>query len=246
MSKEPHNNRPPHSPKSTSQTAHARSSAETASQVVSNSARQFVTVRTADLESNDDFSRVKTVLCEAFFTDPILSYLLRNDSKKAEALDIFFDYCLGVHARTNGVALITSDGSGSVVWLQPGAHRDALSLSQSLRTFKRILKVCTTRRVIRLLAYLYVISRHQPRNTEFVYMFFIGVKPAFQGKGIGSILMSAAMDRIEATSREAYLETSSEDHARLYNRFGFHIRERFFLPFGGPEIITMLRSEEDQ
>jgi ribosomal protein S18 acetylase RimI-like enzyme len=51
----------------------------------------------------------------------------------------------------------------------------------------------------------------------------IGVLPPYQGKGIGSQLLSLFCKEVDACLATAYLETDSKKNVRLYKRFGFQL-----------------------
>ncbi|MDN3357180.1 ribosomal protein S18-alanine N-acetyltransferase [Actinomadura sp. DC4] len=76
----------------------------------------------------------------------------------------------------------------------------------------------------------------------------IGVRPELQGRGIGSLLLTALLD--EATVRqcgEVFLDVRADnDRARqLYERFGFTavgVRKRYYMPSGTDAIVMMRES----
>ncbi len=53
------------------------------------------------------------------------------------------------------------------------------------------------------------------------YLPLIAADPARQGQGLGTALMEAAIARIDADGRPAYLESSNPRNIPLYERFGF-------------------------
>ncbi|KAK9862794.1 hypothetical protein WJX84_001440 [Apatococcus fuscideae] len=55
----------------------------------------------------------------------------------------------------------------------------------------------------------------------FLYMFAIACLPAEQGKGLGSSLMKSVTSRADELGLWAYLEATTEDSKRLYERHGF-------------------------
>jgi len=51
----------------------------------------------------------------------------------------------------------------------------------------------------------------------------IGVLPEYQGKGIGSILLTRFCREVDACGSPAYLETDREKSVGIYRKFGFEI-----------------------
>jgi ribosomal protein S18 acetylase RimI-like enzyme len=53
------------------------------------------------------------------------------------------------------------------------------------------------------------------------YLPLIGVDPAYQGRGLGSVLMAHGLTVSDKAGLPAYLEATSEGSRRLYERHGF-------------------------
>jgi GNAT superfamily N-acetyltransferase len=53
----------------------------------------------------------------------------------------------------------------------------------------------------------------------------LAVAPEMQGQGIGSQLLKYFCDQVDETGRAAYLETDRAENVRLYERFGWSVRE---------------------
>jgi ribosomal protein S18 acetylase RimI-like enzyme len=56
---------------------------------------------------------------------------------------------------------------------------------------------------------------------SFCYLWFIGVEPAEQNKGIGSTLLKEIIAHSESLRRPIYLETSMPGNLSWYKKFGF-------------------------
>jgi len=69
---------------------------------------------------------------------------------------------------------------------------------------------------------------------------FIGVEPAGQGRGIGSALLAHTLERCDREGARAYLDATSPDNKRLYERHGFQAGEPYALA-GGPPLWPMAR-----
>lgn len=51
----------------------------------------------------------------------------------------------------------------------------------------------------------------------------LGVDPALQGRGVGSLILAEYTRRLDAGGEDAYLETDKSENVALYGRFGFEI-----------------------
>jgi GNAT superfamily N-acetyltransferase len=80
---------------------------------------------------------------------------------------------------------------------------------------------------------------HHPPGSYW-YLQFMGVSPAWQGRGIGSALMAPVLARCDREGVRAYLDATSQRNKRLYERHGFQAEEAF-APSGGPPIWPMWR-----
>jgi ribosomal protein S18 acetylase RimI-like enzyme len=70
------------------------------------------------------------------------------------------------------------------------------------------------------------------------------VLPERQGQGIGSKLLQYFCDRVDKENQLGYLETDQEANVRLYNRFGFEVREEG--PIFGVQNYYMWREAKDK
>jgi GNAT superfamily N-acetyltransferase len=69
--------------------------------------------------------------------------------------------------------------------------------------------------------------------------------PPAQGRGIGSALIRAGLDRSEHDGLPAYLETETEANVAFYARHGFAVRETLVVPGGGPCLWLLWRPEPE-
>jgi ribosomal protein S18 acetylase RimI-like enzyme len=66
-------------------------------------------------------------------------------------------------------------------------------------------------------------DNHHPLDRPHAYLWFLGVSPAAQGRGVGSALLRAASVRLDAQRMPAYLETGTTRNVALYERHGFKV-----------------------
>ncbi|WP_431217557.1 GNAT family N-acetyltransferase [Puia sp. P3] len=62
------------------------------------------------------------------------------------------------------------------------------------------------------------------------YLWFIGVRPELQNKGIGSSLLCEVIAQSDSMQRPLYLETSTLRNLPWYKQFGFEVHNE--LDFG--------------
>jgi GNAT superfamily N-acetyltransferase len=182
-------------------------------------------------------------LAEAFHDDPVLSWLLPDESTRAAALRTHFE----IEARhvalahrdggsTVAAETATGDVLGAALVLPPGQWRTPLRVQARyapayLRVFGR--------RLPRALGVLTALERHHPRRRHY-YLPYIGVRPNAQGRGLGTALLVPLLERCDRERVPAYLEASCPDNARLYRRLGFRTLE-IVRPLGAPPVELMLR-----
>ena len=65
-------------------------------------------------------------------------------------------------------------------------------------------------------------ARHEPLNKHW-HLGPIGLLPAYQGVGIGTLLMERFCKGVDACMAEAYLETDIDKNVSFYEKFGFKV-----------------------
>lgn len=88
------------------------------------------------------------------------------------------------------------------------------------------------RRVLRFLNVDRQMKAHHPKYPHW-YLWFLGVEPELQGKGLGSQLLRALSERAGAERVPCYLETDKPTSVKLYERHGYQVlSEDTLLPVG--------------
>jgi N-acetylglutamate synthase-like GNAT family acetyltransferase len=180
----------------------------------------------------DDVHRLKVVLAQAFFEDPILGWLLPDDRKRLARLRHFFAIELRHLALPRGRVWTTCDLTGAALSLPPGSWRVPLRVTLLEGSAFGV----HLSRAARLGA---AMERHHLRERHY-YVRDVGVLPNMQGNGLGNALMRPTLDRCDRQGLPAYLEASSERNAALYERLGFQLINELRVT-GSPPLRLMLR-----
>ena len=191
-------------------------------------------VRTA---TADDVPRLADALADAFVDDPVYTWMLPGSLRMKARLRALFTAELEQYGLPQGTVWTTAGCDGAVIALPPGAWEmpKSITLTQALmwtRAFGTRLPVA-----IRVQHAMEARHLHEPH----FYVRAIGVRPALQGRGVGSTLMQPTLQRADSAGLPTYIEASSERSAALYERLGFRHIDVLELPEGGPPVWLMHR-----
>ena len=67
------------------------------------------------------------------------------------------------------------------------------------------------------------------------------MRPAAQGRGLGTALVRPMLERCDREGRPAYLEATTPRNRALYERLGFALVEEMRFPQDGPPLWRMWR-----
>jgi GNAT superfamily N-acetyltransferase len=182
-----------------------------------------------------DIQSLKTMLAEAFFEDPVLSWLMPNDATRHARLRRYFGIELRHYALPRGRVWTTEDLTGAALSLPPKAWRAPTRVT----LLEGSAFITHLPRAARLGGAMEWRHLHGPHY----YVRDVGVLPDMQGQGLGSALLRPTLDRCDREGLPAYLEASSERSAALYERLGFRVTRELRIG-GGPPLRLMLRSPE--
>jgi ribosomal protein S18 acetylase RimI-like enzyme len=183
----------------------------------------------------DDVERLRTVLADAFFDDPMLSWLMPNDRTRRAQLRRYFGIELRHYALARGRVWATADLAGAALTLPPRAWR-APSRVTLLEGSAFLTHLIRASRVGAAMEWRHVRGAHY-------YVRDVGVLPSRQGQGLGSALLRPTLERCDREGVPAYLEASSERSAALYERLGFRITRELRIG-GSPPLRLMLRDPQ--
>lgn len=94
----------------------------------------------------------------------------------------------------------------------------------------------------RMLGLFELADQHHPAESH-EYLFFVGVQPDSQGRGVGQALTLPVLERADAAGHPCYLEASSTGSRRLYERLGFQAVNAITAS-DGPTFWPMVRNPQ--
>ncbi len=161
----------------------------------------------------EDKARLLQTIVLGFAADPMARWASPDAAVYLDRRAEFFD-AFGGAAFDHGTAFVADDGAAVATWLPPGVESDGDALAA-------IMDEQTPEHRKAEMDALFARMEEYHLSEPHWYLPLIAADPARQGQGLGTALMEAAIARIDADGRPAYLESSNPRNIPLYERFGF-------------------------
>lgn len=186
-------------------------------------------------------------LCVAAFADEaVTAWLLSDVPDRQHHMHQMFGASLGAAIEHGSLIVAVESGGNAVaasIWV-PSADGSASSGTASAGAGPR---EGDTRDeghpddpVVRRLAAVQELTAARAPDAAHLLASAMAVLPAHRGRGAGSVMIRAGLERARMLGLPVYLEASSSANRRLYERFGFCDHgEPIDLPDGGPSIQPM-------
>ena len=195
---------------------------------------------TLDVTWADQHRSAARALLGAFVTDPSWSAELRTPRGREVVLARLLSTLAAEAAEHGGLLIARADAKvvgAACVWT-PGFHPKPRPTSNYFLAGAAILRH-TGFRSVPLIQRWRAVQRADPA-AEHWHLALLGVDPTWQGRGVGSSLMSAYLRRVDSADGAAYLETGRGELLTWYSRFGFEVHDELTLP-GARTAWTMWR-----
>jgi ribosomal protein S18 acetylase RimI-like enzyme len=189
--------------------------------------------------TGDDADVVSDVLADAFFDDPVVTWLLPNSmSRRDWRVRRLWTLTARSYFRHDKPVYLTADGHGAALWAPPGTW--VPSITDELRDLPPMIPVFG-RTLLRASRFQAQVMKAHPMRPKHWYLYAIGTRLESQGRGLGSALLREALDVVDAAGEPAYLESSNIRNVPLYERHGFKVVEEIRVAGGGPPMWRMWR-----
>lgn len=178
-----------------------------------------------------EISQASQTLARAFFDYPDLSYYFPNPEKKLPQLTWMLRSGL-VQTSRIGKVLKTEDSLGILAMLLPYSRR--LNFWDLLASETFIAPFIMSRESLNRMRFCenYYLEKHHQllAGKPHYYIWYLGVEPVSQGKGIGSALINHVQALARQTKLPVYLETHKPVTVAYYKHLGFKVLEESSIP----------------
>ena len=172
------------------------------------------------------------VLGRALKDDPVSVYDIPDKEKRHAVIKYVFQMtsCLGVkYGETHATS---PNLEGIAVWLPYINKKFKLIINIGCLLNAKFYKLGrqAAKRIKPIEEYNTKVHREFAPGDHW-YLQTLGVEPAHQGKGYGSLLMKYMLEKIDNTNPlPVFLETSTEINVKFYKRFGFEVVREEIIP----------------
>jgi ribosomal protein S18 acetylase RimI-like enzyme len=184
-----------------------------------------------------DLPAFTRALARAFTDDPVARWACPPPAARLRMLERFYAVRLRQMLRDDEV-WTDPDCSAAALWAPPERWRTTLRDDLALARGMLIPRLLGR---LPLVFYGFTgIERRHPPEPPHWYLAILGTAPEAQGRGLGSSVLSPALDRCDEDGIGAYLESSKEQNIAFYARHGFRVTHELRLP-RGPRMWAMWR-----
>jgi GNAT superfamily N-acetyltransferase len=191
--------------------------------------------------TSTDVTKLASVMARAFYDDPPLVWMLPNPATRLGRVNRMFAAIIGIEAlRYGGIDMACSGEEvlGGAIWLPPGHwHPGFREQIRSVPIHAWALTAAWGRGA----QFGHALEDAHPSEPHW-YLKAIGVDPAWQGRGVASLLLRSRLRGCDQDRQPAYLEASKPDGVPLYEHFGFQRTGNLGMPQGAPVITAMWRA----
>lgn len=177
------------------------------------------------------------VLCRAFDRDPHINWIVRQDTRRDDALRQLFRLLLTELMGRDGEVIASTDLKAVAIWFPPSAWN--LDWLTQARLGMRFAAISGWKNLPGRAYGLNAMESKHPASPHY-FLQTIGVDPSVQGEGYGAALLTAVLQRGDAAGRPIYLETGNPDNVRFYGKYGFRVVAETALR-RGPTLFQMIR-----
>ncbi len=166
-----------------------------------------------------DRDTIVDILVKSFTDNKSVNYIIKQDEKRGVRLRRLMEYSHDV-CKLYGDVFITDDKTGCALVVKPDMKKT--SLNSVLLDAKFVVGCLGLSNLKKAMSREAKIKSQHPEGYLY-YVWFIGVDPAKQHKGIGSQLLNEVIAEGGKESRTICLETSTQKNIPWYQSFGFKI-----------------------
>lgn len=165
-----------------------------------------------------DRNTVVSIIAESFEQNPSYNWAIKQDKKRSKRLYELAKYAFSTAHRRKGV-YISSDEQGVILFYKQNEYKERLiDYYDQAKLALKATGISLVPFVLKTEAYK---KKIRPKNGEFLYCWFYGVKIKSRGKGAAYEMKNYLADVADKMKLPVYVETSVLKNTIAYKRWGY-------------------------
>lgn len=193
-----------------------------------------------------DVPALRTVCALAYHDNPLMRWVLPDDSTRADACAAWLSPALERYVAAGHVDVLTGDGDGAVVavaaWRPPtvddASPAVAATLPSPVGALRALVGATRAAQVLGALGGTRTLAPAAPG----AYLNYLAVHPAHQGRGLGGALLDHGLDTRREHAGTPWLATTDPRNLPFYARHGFTAAGTHRLGDDGPLLRVLHRT----
>lgn len=187
-----------------------------------------------NIATKADKENVIEILSASFDDNLSINYVVKQGPGREQRIKYLMSYSFDV-CLEKGIIYLSNDKTACAMILY--SEKKGSILKTIIRDVKLGMYCIGLRNVVKVLKREKYLKKHHP-GEPFYYLWFIGVHPDFQNRGLGSAFFNQVLELCDGNSRPVYLETSVLRNLPWYEKYGFRIFKELTL---GYKLYLMIR-----
>jgi ribosomal protein S18 acetylase RimI-like enzyme len=165
-------------------------------------------------------------LTSAFEDFPLFTFLLPEKLKRREKLMVVFEGYIRFGLRYGYVYATSSNFEGTAIWFNYEEMNTSLISYLRCGMFKLLRKLGLKDSLRFVKINDYGLELHERNISEsHWYLLLLGVRPHYQGKGYGTLLVDEMFRLTENNKWSYWVDTQKEENVSFFQKFGFELVE---------------------
>jgi ribosomal protein S18 acetylase RimI-like enzyme len=190
--------------------------------------------------TSEDVATVSDVIAAAFYDHPVVSWVFPDDLTRTRRFHAWLQVYLERDWIRHGIVEIAGDDAAAAIWVTPGPAQLSADETAGVDAAAEEVVGEYAPRLATVIAIMAAVHPHEPH----FYLFFLGTRPEYQGRSLGSLLLGRGLERSSERGVGAYLDATAPRNRALYERHGFRVTHEHHLP-DGPTFWGMWRNPHE-
>ena len=163
-------------------------------------------------------AKVIEILSECFESNKSVNLIVKQDAKKQDRISHLMNYAFDACIEAGQVYL--NQNLTAAIICSTSADKLPI-LEEAYLTAKLVRQVTGISGIGRAMRRERYVNGFHPKDEEFMYIWFIGVKASERVRGAGSEILKQVINESNEQKIPIYLETSTERNLTFYEKHGF-------------------------